>query len=374
MSFLSSFSTRQRSITLAGLAPLALIGAGVHTSVAQQNLLPQPTYQSLLPVPQAAPRTPAPAALQAGINALRDQFDGLAGVAVRSIDDGWAIDSVDADRRMPQQSVSKLWVAMTVLDQIDSGRLTLDSPVTIRPTDLTLFHQPVASLVAKDGVYNTTVRDLLNRAMTQSDNTANDSLLRTVGGPTAVRAFITKKSLGNIRFGPGERLLQSKTAGLTWRQDMAMGRAFEAARARLPAEVRQTAYQSYVSDPPDGASPSAIASALARLKKGMILSPTSTDYLMRTMESSKTGKYRMRGAVPPGWSFGHKTGTGQDLLGRTAGYNDVGFLIAPDGRSYALAIMIGDTRRPIQQRQLLMQGVVAQVVANHRSTASYADR
>ena len=74
----------------------------------------------------------------------------------------------------------------------------------------------------------------------------------------------------------------------------------------------------------------------------------------------------MRGAVPPGWSFGHKTGTGQDLAGRTAGYNDVGLLMAPDGSGYAIAIMIGDTPRPIPARQALMQAVVASVVANHR--------
>lgn len=368
-----SFTRLERALTLGGLAPLAMLGCGVHgASLAAANL-PAPTYQSFLPVPDAAPRMPAPRALVEAVDALRNGFDGLAGIAIRSVDDGWAVDSVDADRRMPQQSVSKLWVAMTVLDQIDAGRLTLDTPVTIRREDLTLFHQPVAALVTKDGVYVTNVRDLLKRAMTQSDNTANDSLLRTVGGPAAVRAFIAKKALGNIRFGPGERLLQAGTAGVTWRQDMAMGRAFEAARAKLPPAVRRTAYQNYVANPVDGASPAAIASALARLKRGDLLSPESTRYLIATMESSKTGKYRMRGAVPPGWSFGHKTGTGQNLLSRTAGYNDVGLLIAPDGRSYAIAIMIGDTARTVQQRQLLMQGVVAQVVANHRSDG-FADR
>ena len=372
--FLGSFTRIERAITLLGLSPVALIGAGVHGSAVPANL-PPPSYQSFLPVPDATPRRPAPVGLTRAIETLRNSFDGLAGIAVRSVEDGWAVDSVDADRRMPQQSVSKLWVAMTVLDQVDAGRLTLDTPVTIRREDLTLFHQPVASLVAKDGAYVTNVRDLLKRAMTQSDNTANDSLLRTVGGPAAVRSFITRKGLGNIRFGPGERLLQAGTAGLTWRQDMAMGRAFEAARARLPASVRQTAYQNYVANPVDGAAPAAIANALARLKKGLLLSPQSTDYLIRTMESSKTGKYRMRGAVPTGWIFGHKTGTGQDLLGRTAGYNDVGLLIAPDGRAYAVAVMIGDTRRQIQDRQLLMQGVVSAIVANHRAPGDgFADR
>ena len=83
------------------------------------------------------------------------------------------------------------------------------------------------------------------------------------------------------------------------------------------------------------------------------------------MQSSHTGKQRLRGAVPPGWQFGHKTGTGQDLGGRTAGYNDVGILVAPDGRAYALAVMIGDTRKSIQERQALMQAIVTVIVAQH---------
>ncbi len=363
MAFFTQFSALERALTLFGLAPIALIGAGAHTQQ-PQGLLP-PSYRELIPLPEAAPRAPAPIALKMGIESLRNQFDGLAGISVRSVEDNWVVDSVDADRRMPQQSVSKLWVAMTVLDAVDSGRITLDDPITIRSTDLTLFHQPVAALVKGEG-YKTTVRDLLKRAMTQSDNTANDKLLNYAGGPAAVRAFIKKNALGEIRFGPGERLLQAGTAGVQWKQDMAMGRAFEAARARLPADVRQTAYQSYVADPPDGAAPAAITGALAKLKLGRLLSPASTRYLIDTMEASKTGRYRMKNAVPPGWSFGHKTGTGQNLLSRTAGFNDVGLLSAPDGRTYAIAVMIGDTRRPIQDRQLLMQAVVNQVVANHR--------
>ncbi len=343
------------------------MGSGVHDArPASYASLPAPTYSTLMPVPQAAPRPRPPAALSAAITQLRNQFDGLVGISVRSVESGWSVDSVDADRRMPQQSVSKLWVAMTVLDQADQGKLTLDDRVTIRPSDLTLFHQPIAWLVKGDG-YTTTVADLLHRALTQSDNTCNDRLLTLVGGPSAVRAFISKNALGEIRFGPGERLLQSKTAGLTWRQDMAMGRKFEAARAKLPPGVRQAAFNAYVEDPIDGAAASAIAGALAKLKRGALLSPGSTAYLLETMAESKTGKYRMRGAVPPGWSFGHKTGTGQNLLSRTAGYNDVGILTAPDGRNYAIAIMIGDTRRPIQDRQRLMQAVVSAVVASQRT-------
>jgi beta-lactamase class A len=358
-----TFSALERALTLVGLAPAMLIGAGVHQETTKQ-LLP-PSYRTLMPVPAAEPKVQAPAALTATVNGLRNRFDGLAGISVRSVEQGWTVDSADANRRMPQQSVSKLWVAMTVLDAVDQGRITLDDRLTITKSDLTLFHQPIAGLL-KDGSYTSTVRDFLHRALTMSDNTCNDRLLRYVGGPTAVRAFLTKNGIDNVRFGPGERLLQSKTAGLEWKQDYAMGRAFEAARAKLPRGVRQAAYQSYIADPIDGAAPAAIAGALAKLKRGALLSPTSTSYLMGTMESSRTGKQRMRGAVPPGWSFGHKTGTGQDLLRRTAGYNDVGLLTAPDGQSYAIAIMIGDTSRTIPERQALMQSVVTAVVNSHR--------
>ena len=84
--------------------------------------------------------------------------------------------------------------------------------------------------------------------------------------------FIARKGLGDIRFGPGERLLQSQTAGLEWKPEFAFGNAFTQARARLAPSARLEAFERYVADPPDGAAPLAIAGALARLKQGKLLS------------------------------------------------------------------------------------------------------
>lgn len=358
--FLDRFSVLERALTVAGLAPFALIGAAhQHQDGRITQLLP-PGFQQAAPEPAPAP---APTPLVTQINSLVERFGGKVGVAVKSIDNGWMI-AKNGDVPMPQQSVSKLWVTLTLLDQVDQGRVGLDDPIAITRSDLTLFHQPVASLL-KDGVYNTTVRELVRRAMTMSDNTANDRLLRHVGGPAAVNAFIKRRSLGIIKFGPGERLLQSRTAGLEWKQDYAMGRAFQAARAKLPSNVRQAAFNSYVANPIDGAAAGSIANALTKLKRGELLSPASTAWLIQTMEGSRTGRARLRASTPAGWKLAHKTGTGQDLGGRTAGFNDVGILTAPDGRSYAVAVMIGDTSRPIRERQELMQDIVARVVDYH---------
>jgi beta-lactamase class A len=61
----------------------------------------------------------------------------------------------------------------------------------------------------------------------------------------------------------------------------------------------------------------------------------------------------------------HKTGTGQVLGAEQAGYNDIGILTAPDGRSYAVAVMIKLTSVPLPVRMTLMNDVVRAAIAQH---------
>lgn len=342
----------------------AACGASSRPGVTANAPTASPPVIVSIPVPFATPRVPraAPNGLTAEIDRLQRAFQGKAGIAIRAVDDGWTVQA-GGRQKLPQQSVSKLWVALTFLDLRDQGKARLDDPVVVRREDLTLFHQPIAYMVKGEG-YQTTTGDLLTRALTHSDNTANDRLLTYVGGPQAVREMIARKQLGGIRFGPGERLLQAKTAGLTWDQSWGGNNGFEIARSRLPLETRTAALDAYVADPPDGAEPLAIADALARLARGELLSETSTRVLLDTMGMSVTGRARLRAAVPGDWTIAHKTGTGQDLRGRNAGFNDVGLLTAPDGRRYALAVMIGDTLRPIRERQQLIQDVARAVTLN----------
>ena len=181
-----------------------------------------------------------------------------------------------------------------------------------------------------------------------------------------MRGFLARRFIANVRFGPGERLLQSKAAGLEWTQDMSLGRRFYAARSALPRAVREKALDEYLADPMDGAAPNAIVHALAKLKRGEMLSPRSTDVLLATMGDAKTGPNRVKGGVPKGWHYVHKTGTGQELYARSTGYNDVGIMTAPDGSSYAIAVMIGSTTLPIPKRWELMHSVARSVAMLHQ--------
>jgi beta-lactamase class A len=331
---------------------------------AQTAMAPaRPVANPPAPIPAYDPRDKPSPALVSIISSLGRNFSGHVGIAVKRIGSPWVISHNGTDL-FPQQSVSKLWVAMTFLDAVDRGKLSLAGTTTITQKDLTLFHQPIASLVGQSG-WTTSYGDLLTRAMTQSDNTANDTLLRAVGGPEAVRGFLARRFIKDIRFGPGERLLQSATAGLDWRQDYAIGRNFYAARAKLPPSVRNRALDNYLANPPDGAAPIGIVTALAKLKQNEMLSPASSRYLMTVMSQAKTGPQRVKGGVPPGWHYLHKTGTGQDLPPRSTGYNDIGIMTAPDGTCYAVAVMIGSTTQPIPERMALMQSVARAVAENH---------
>jgi len=351
----SGVKTRRRRL-------LALAGVVLAGCIPQAHSA-QPLTR--LPAAQLA-ETSAQRILEARIRELGRSFDGEVGIAAREIETGWTT-SWNGERYFPQQSVSKFWVAITALQRVDAGGLDLAREVTLTREDLTLFHQPIATQIDANG-YTTTVGALMFRAMTQSDNTANDAVLRQAGGPNAVRAMLTRNRLEGIRFGPGERVMQSQIAGLQWSPAYSVGRAFYQARSNVPAERRRTSFEAYVEDPIDGATPLGLVDGLSRLRRGELLSRGSTERLLSIMSQTRTGPQRLTGGLAPGWRIAHKTGTGQVLGPVQAGYNDIGILTAPDGRHFAVAVMIGRTAVPIPQRMALMQDVTRAVIAYHEAS------
>ncbi len=381
----SDLSPHKKIPLMIGLAVLlnACVSSGSAHSISQQTAPPprdrpvqapsgSPIAQTFPAPREAAANNPArgwPAMAPILQNIIDEEwrlFPGKTGVAVIRIDDGGGIVGKRLQDLFPQQSVSKTWVALTLLDQIDQGRLQLGQNIRITANDVAVFYQPLGDRVTREGAVNETVGRLLELAITTSDNTANDNLLRIAGGPEAVRGFIAKHGLGPIRFGPGERLLQSGIAGLEWRQEYSVGRRFYEARSALPYETRKAALNRYLADPVDGASPEAIAKALSRLVKGELLSTRSTQLMLDLMARTKSGPNRLKAGVPSGWGFLHKTGTGQTLDPVSTGYNDIGIMTAPDGTRYAVVVMMSDTTASVPERMRFMQAVSRAVGAHHR--------
>lgn len=357
---------RKFGLTLAVLGGVAAVGlfavlsrpgdpvktlAGVRSAYARAPTLPGPCL-------------PKPEGLQLALNDIAARFQGKVGIAINQAGCKWLV-GVRTDEHFPQQSVSKLWVALSVLDAVDRGQMRLDEPLTLRPEDQVVFNQPLRWTVLKQGSLTLPAQTLMQDALSLSDNMANDKLLWRVGGPDHVRLVLSERKIGGIRFGPGERLLQSAIAGVTWTPDLAQGYNFNAARDQIPFDRRVELLGKYVADPMDGATPAGIATALGRLGGGELLSEQSTALLLDIMAHSKSGPKRLKGGLAPGWKAYHKTGTGQELRGVQTGFNDVALVEAPDGTRYGVAVMIGHTRLPNPARLEMMQEVSRALVTSH---------
>lgn len=342
-------------LTIALLA-FALIGAAGTPAARVELTAPEP------PVVKTAEERD----FEQQLEEIGASLEGEVGIAVVDVASGRSYHS-NGDEVLPQQSVSKLWVAMAALGRVDKGDLDLREAVVMRAEDLTLFHQPIREIVRARGQFVSTYGELMRRALVESDNSANDRLLRRVGGPEKVQDWLFRKGLDGIRFGTDERTKQSAIAGLEWRQTYALNNLFYQARDKVPDETRRAAFETYLADPIDGASALAIARALAALARGELLSESSTALLRATLETTRSGPNRLKAGVPPGWTFEHKTGTGQYYAGEQSGYNDVGIMTAPDGTQYSLAVMIGRTRESNPRRMEMMQQVSRAVAAFHEA-------
>ncbi|MET0272026.1 MAG: serine hydrolase [Phenylobacterium sp.] len=348
------------------LIAVALVGGGwigaSHLSRAADARLTA-AHPKTLPV--VAPPA-APPVLQNRLEALALVYGEPVGIAVTDVTEGWTA-LVDGDTPYPQQSVSKLWVAVSALDAVDRGALRLDQLTVMTPDDRSVFFQPLAEMITTTRHPTLTVADLLSRAITESDNSANDKLMRELGGAEAVTGILARKGLEELKVGAYERDLQARIAGLEWQPEYGLGWTFKAARAKLPDAIRENAEAAYLADPMDGAAPAAITAALAALKRGELLSPASTTVLLDLLSETRTGPRRLKGGLPAGWTIGHKTGTGPDWRHGSVGINDVGLITAPDGRTYAVAVMMRRTRAPVPQRLAFMQAVTRAVVAHWTS-------
>lgn len=354
--------TRGRSAWLVGGAALLLAAGAVGGYFGASHLAPQKiAYTKGPPAPLAErPAPPAPPELQATLERIAAGYREPVGLAVSDVTTGWTA-QVSGDQTFPQQSVSKLWVALAVMQAVDQRRLSLDQTVVMHDEDRSVFNQPLASRIRGPNGLSITLSDLLRHALIESDNAANDMLIREVGGPGVVTQNIADKHLRGLAVGGTERDVQTRTAGLEWKPEYGRTWIFKQARALLPDDVRDQALANYLANPPDGATPLGIVTALSELKRGELLSRASTDFMLELMEEARTGQMRLRAGMAPGWTLAHKTGTGPDWRGASVGINDVGLMTAPDGHTYAVAVMVRQTSQPPAARHRLMAGVARAV-------------
>ncbi|WP_224392462.1 class A beta-lactamase [Pseudonocardia sp. ICBG1293] len=246
----------------------------------------------------AAPAPPAPAAGAGGsapIPALADverEYGRTIGVHVLDTGTGAAAGHRDGERFL-MCSVTKALMAGFVLHRSLSDPGLLDRRVRWERSDL-LEYAPVTTRNLAVGM---TVAQLCEAAVTVSDNTAHNLLLREVGSPAELTAWLRTTGDAVTRSDRAETALNDRDGER------------------------------------DTSTPVAMASTLRTLVLGDALPAAQRDRLAGWLRANTTGDRQIRAAVPAGWVVGDKTGSGP--LGER---NDSGVLYPPDGAPLVLTV------------------------------------
>ncbi|MBI5083590.1 MAG: serine hydrolase, partial [Acidobacteria bacterium] len=116
--------------------------------------------------------------------------------------------SLRGGERFPMQSVYKLPIAMAVLAKVDAGALTLEQKVRVTKSDFVTpkQHSPIRDMHPHGG-FDISVRELLRYAVSESDGSASDVLLRLLGGPGKVQAYLAGLGVEGVRVADTEKAI-----------------------------------------------------------------------------------------------------------------------------------------------------------------------
>ncbi|MFO1013432.1 MAG: class A beta-lactamase [Caulobacteraceae bacterium] len=258
----------------------------------------------------------------------------------------------NSEKPVPMQSVFKAALGAAALAQADAGRLPLDRVVNLTEMDLSPAFSSVADAFPGRSEY--TIQELLQLAVKVSDNTAADVLMKQVGGPGVVTAWLKEHGIEGLRIDRYERELQADLSGTAPYRPEWKGAQWDMVRAAVPEMERRAAFERYMADPRDTITTHGALDFLARLASGALLSTPSTLLLLKIMTETSTGPNRLKAGLPAGAALAHKTGTGPVVLGVNAATNDMGIVTLADHRRYALAAFVAGCPAPETVREGLI--------------------
>ncbi|HLY79077.1 MAG TPA: serine hydrolase [Caulobacteraceae bacterium] len=252
----------------------------------------------------------------------------------------------NTDRAFPLAGTVALPIATAALAQVDARKLALAQRVAFDALDLS----PPPSLI--DHAWPTPpdkhagglpLQDLITLALRESDDTAIDVLMKQVGGPGAVSAFLQQKGVTGLRVDRYEREIGVELLGMpTFRPDWKDPAAFSLARDQVTARERQTAMNRFILDPRDTSTVPAALGFLGLLASGQLISAVSLGILLRWMQDAPPGRFAP--GLPRGVTVARATGETATDLGFTAATAELAIATFPGGRRYALAgFLVGST-------------------------------
>lgn len=277
-------------------------------------------------VPAESPPSLTDADLERRIADIAAEAKGKVGVSAIVLETGENV-GLNQNERFPMQSVYKLPISMAVLRQVEQGLLTLDQKIKVEKADMVSPGQRSPIRDKNPNGTELSVRELIGLAVSESDGTASDVLMRVAGGAAAIQTYIDEVGIAEMIVKNTE-----KEFAKDW----------------------QVQYDNWAS--PEGA-----VALLAALDAADGISAAHRDLLLKFMTDSPTGPKRLKGLLPPGTPVAHKTGTSGTRDRITAATNDIGIITLPNGNHIAIAVFVADSSDNEKTREAVIAKITKAV-------------
>ena len=259
------------------------------------------------------------------IDSIVSTKEALVGVAINGIKEKDTL-GINSQKHFPMQSVFKFPIALTVLSEIDNGNLSLEQEIEIKKDELLPgLWSPIRKKYPEGTTL--TIAQIIEYTVALSDNVGCDVLLRLVGGPKAVENYFSSLGFRDFAIKINEETMQNNwdLQFLNW---------------TTPKEANNILMTFYEN-------------------KNGLLSKECYDFIWRIMKGTKTGRERLKGQLPQGTVVAHKTGwSGKNKeTGITAAVNDIGVILLPNGKFFAISIFITESSEDFETNEKIISDV-----------------
>lgn len=251
--------------------------------------------------------------LQEKIGALVAGHRARIGVTVENAG-GTERAAIAADALFPMQSVYKFPIALSVLDRVDRGYLSLEKRIAVSRSELRPgTWSPLRDRYRKGKTVFIPLAEIVRTTMSDSDNNGCDILLRLAGGPEKVTAFLRGHGVAGMTVATTERAMHGD-----WH-----------------IQFRNSS------------TPAAATQLLRLFQEKKLLKPRTQAFLRNAMKNSRVSAERLRSGLPPETPLIHKTGTSTAFY-RKQGMtiNDMGIVVLPDGEPVFVTVFVSHGKEP----------------------------
>ncbi|MEU0242716.1 class A beta-lactamase [Streptomyces sp. NPDC006235] len=306
-------SSRRAVLAAVALLPLAGCGTGGRETDRADR-----AATTSRPAPERSSRTPAPPVRRPRLADLEREYGARVGVYALATGTG-ATAVHRADERFAFCSVFKALAAAAVLHHRSLDGL--ERRVTYTRADL----KSTSPITGRHVATGMTLRELCDAAVRYSDGTAGNLLMRDLGGPAKLTAYL--RGLGDS----------------VSRMD------------HFEPELHEVRPE----DPGDTTTPRAVATDFRELLLGKALPAGERTLLTDWVSHNATavGARRIRAGLPKGWQVADKTGTGN--WGRA---NDIAIVRPPRTAPLVLAVMTDRPGYDAEPSDALIAEVTARTV------------